>query len=355
MTDSFLLQQILDALRAGGIEVYQFLLGKALGAFFPAFFIAGAMATLVSKQALVRYLSPRYGKVRSYFFATVSGSFLTVCSCSVLPLFTAFVEGGVATGPAFTFLAATPAINPISIFFAYTLIGPEFAFGMIVVTMFMSVVVGLILHRFHPWEEEDIQEPKVLSLFRKKRRPIHTVALFFVLTVMVFILPLEGIHWGFKLAWVLGGIVGVRFLVKRYFEPEDVEAWIDKSLDLMRKILPMIFLGIFVTGILRHTIDPEGAIAQRMEDPSFLTCLICATFASAGYMGSIVCVTFVKCLLDLGLAKGAAMAILITGPGVSMATVFTISRYVGARRAWAFLVLVTVVSAFAGWVFGRLV
>src|SRR3989339_1385404 len=53
----------------------------------PAFFIAGAIAVFVSQASVMKYLGARANKVLSYGVASVSGSILAVCSCTVLPLF----------------------------------------------------------------------------------------------------------------------------------------------------------------------------------------------------------------------------------------------------------------------------
>ena len=53
----------------------------------PAFFIAGAISVFVSQAAVMKYLGAGAKKVMSYGVASVSGTILAVCSCTVLPLF----------------------------------------------------------------------------------------------------------------------------------------------------------------------------------------------------------------------------------------------------------------------------
>jgi uncharacterized membrane protein YraQ (UPF0718 family) len=60
----------------------------------PAFFIAGAIAVFVSQDAVMRYLGPQANKVLAYGVASVSGSILAVCSCTVLPLFAGIYRMG---------------------------------------------------------------------------------------------------------------------------------------------------------------------------------------------------------------------------------------------------------------------
>ena len=49
----------------------------------PAFFIAGAVAVFVSQAAVMKYLGAGANKLLSYGVASVSGSVLAVCSCTV--------------------------------------------------------------------------------------------------------------------------------------------------------------------------------------------------------------------------------------------------------------------------------
>jgi uncharacterized membrane protein YraQ (UPF0718 family) len=89
-----------------------------------------------------------------------------------------------------------------------------------------------------------------------------------------------------------------------------------------------------------------------MQDGGFWTCLACSCFAGVSYMGSILCVSFVKGLLDLGLHDGAAMAILISGPGVSLASLFGVAKSVGKVRSTAYFLLVMWFGAVGGFLFG---
>src|SRR5512137_1283292 len=51
----------------------------------PAFFIAGAIGVFVSQNAVMKYFGPKAHKALSYGVASVSGTILAVCSCTVLP------------------------------------------------------------------------------------------------------------------------------------------------------------------------------------------------------------------------------------------------------------------------------
>lgn len=59
----------------------------------PAFFIAGAIAVFVSQASVMKYLGARANKALAYAVASVSGTILAVCSCTVLPLLLGSTNG----------------------------------------------------------------------------------------------------------------------------------------------------------------------------------------------------------------------------------------------------------------------
>lgn len=81
----------------------------------PAFYIAGAIAAFVSQGSVMRYLGAGAHKVAAYGVASVSGTILAVCSCTVLPLFAGIYRMGAGLGPAVAFLYSGPAINVLAI------------------------------------------------------------------------------------------------------------------------------------------------------------------------------------------------------------------------------------------------
>ena len=74
----------------------------------PAFFIAGAISVFVSQGAVIKYFGAEAKKVVAYGVASVSGTVLAACSCTILPLFAGIYRCGAGLGPATTFLYAGP-------------------------------------------------------------------------------------------------------------------------------------------------------------------------------------------------------------------------------------------------------
>src|SRR4030043_458123 len=89
----------------------------------PAFFIAGAIAAFVNQASVMKYFGAKANKALSYSVASVSGTILAVCSCTVLPLFAGIYRMGAGIGPASAFLYSGPAINVLAIILSARVLG----------------------------------------------------------------------------------------------------------------------------------------------------------------------------------------------------------------------------------------
>lgn len=121
----------------------------------PAFFIAGAIGVFVSQASVMKYLGPKAGKVMAYGVASVSGTILAVCSCTVLPLFAGIYRMGAGLGPACAFLYSGPAINVLAIVMTSRVLGMELGVARAVGAILFSIVVGISMHLIFRKEEEE--------------------------------------------------------------------------------------------------------------------------------------------------------------------------------------------------------
>jgi uncharacterized protein len=108
----------------------------------PAFFIAGAIAVFVSQNAVMKYLGPTAPKPLAYGVASVSGTILAVCSCTILPLFAGIWRMGAGLGPATAFLYSGPAINVLAIVLTAAVLGPSLGIARAVGAIAFSIVIG---------------------------------------------------------------------------------------------------------------------------------------------------------------------------------------------------------------------
>src|SRR3972149_1601316 len=120
----------------------------------PAMFIAGAIASFLSKEAVLRHLGPKANKVEAYSVASISGTVLAFCSCSVLPMFAGIYRVGAGLGPAAAFLYSGPAINVMAIFLTARVLGFDLGIARIIGSVVFAVVIGLIMALIFRKDEE---------------------------------------------------------------------------------------------------------------------------------------------------------------------------------------------------------
>jgi uncharacterized membrane protein YraQ (UPF0718 family) len=196
----------------------------------PAFFIAGAIGVFVSQDAVMKYFGPKANKVLSYGVASVSGTILAVCSCTVLPLFGGIYMRGAGLGPAIAFLYSGPAINVLAIVLTARVLGWKLGVARAAGAIVFSVVIGLLMHLLFLKEERAKAAQLQDSSFGQggaPARPLRQVALYFAGMVGVLVFanwarPLEtsGVwHMVFEIKWQIAAAFGVllAFCLWKYF------------------------------------------------------------------------------------------------------------------------------------------
>ncbi len=154
----------------------------------PAMFIAGAIGTFFSKEAVLRHLGPKANKAEAYGVASVSGTVLAVCSCSVLPMFAGIYRVGAGLGPAAAFLYAGPAINVMAIFLTARVLGYDLGIARVIGAIVFAVVIGLIMAVMFRKDEED-RTAAVMQLPDPPpaKRRLWQTSLFFVFMIVFLV------------------------------------------------------------------------------------------------------------------------------------------------------------------------
>lgn len=146
----------------------------------PAMFIAGGIAAFLSKEGVLRHLGPGASKVEAYGVASVSGTVLAVCSCSVLPMFAGIYRVGAGLGPAAAFLYSGPAINVMAIFLTARVLGFDLGIGRVVGSIGFAIIIGLLMAAIFR-EDEQARQKATLQLPEPppaRRRLWQTAVLF---------------------------------------------------------------------------------------------------------------------------------------------------------------------------------
>ncbi len=150
---------------AGNLAAY--LAAHVLLCLVPAFFIAGAMAALIPKASITRWLGRSTSAHVSYPAAAAAGSLLAVCSCTIVPLFAGIYKKGAGLGPAITFLFFAPAGNIMALAYTGSILGAEFAAARLLLCLLFGIGIGLLMALLF-WRDDASHDAQTDALFAEQ-------------------------------------------------------------------------------------------------------------------------------------------------------------------------------------------
>ncbi|MFA4991414.1 MAG: permease [Candidatus Omnitrophota bacterium] len=338
----------------------------------PAFFIAGAISVFVSQASVMKYFGAKANKFLSYSVASVSGTILAVCSCTVLPLFSGIYKRGAGLGPAIAFLYSGPAINVLAIILTARILGWQLGLARAIGAVLFSVVIGILMHLIFLKEERarhasgDLQFGEV-----KIARPLWKDIIYFFSMVAVLVFanwgkPLEGDTgiWSLIYAykwWITGlFLVILAYSLFSWFKKDELKDWTRAAWGFALQILPLLLGGVLVSGFLLGRVGHEGIIPSR-----FVEALVGGNSLRANFFSSIVAafmyfatlteVPILQGLIGSGMGKGPALALLLAGPALSLPSMLVIRGVIGTKKTTVYVCLVVIMATISGMIFGVIV
>ena len=362
-----------ELLLSGWDALTEYLSAHVLTCLIPAFFIAGAIAVFVSQTAVIRYFGPHAKRWIAYTVASLSGAILAVCSCTILPLFAGIRQRGAGLGPAITFLYSGPAINVLAILYSAQLLGVDLGIARAVAAIVFSVVIGIIMALLFRRAEEKLyseNEDWAYGSGDDGSHPMRQIIPYFAamvvflvaassIALVVNVMQSEPGRWAlvFEGNPVPAGIalvflVAIIVMVVRWYSGHEVSQWMTETWSLIKKIVPILLLGVFIAGIIKALL-PEAVVQRWVGGNSLQHNLLASLFGALMYFSTLTEVPIVRALMDLGMGKGPALTLLLAGPSLSLPNMIVIGRVMGAKRTAAYVVLVIVLSTLVGMIFGQ--
>ena len=265
-----------------------------------AFLIAGAVQVFIPKELVAKHLGRR--SLKAYFVAAFGGPLLSVCSCSIIPLFAAIKKKGAGLGPAITFLLATPAINPVAIILTFSLISWQFVIGRIILALSAAIITGVIIERI--WDKQELDGNSELKV-EYQEKPLNL--------------------------------------------KEDLKEWLVNVWDSVKKILPLVLLGIFIIGIIKIFLTPE--VISKYLGQGFWQIALASIMGVVMYTPTLVEIPFVRELLVLGMGTGPALAFLLTGPALSLPSMLGVSRVIKWKIVLSYALTMWILGIIGGLIF----
>jgi uncharacterized membrane protein YraQ (UPF0718 family) len=360
-------------IRQSGLEAFMMLQEYArehvLTCLIPAFFIAGAIAVFVSQASVLKYFGATAKKILSYSVASVSGTVLAVCSCTVLPLFAGIYTRGAGIGPATAFLYSGPAINVLAIVLTARILGWQLGLARAVGAVLFAILTGLLMAFFFRKDDAARTAGQVyLPDEEEKGRTLTQEALFMLTLVLILIFaafakPAEGSTgvWPtiFTLKWTItaGLLIVLILMLKNWFSKEECTNWVQSTWGFMKQIFPLLGAGVLVAGFMLgrpgHTaLIPEHYIQSLVGGNSLWANLFASVSGALMYFATLTEVPILQGLIGAGMGKGPALSLLLAGPALSLPNMLVIGGVMGVKKTVAFCGIIVVLSTIAGMGYG---
>jgi hypothetical protein len=363
--------KILNALMESLLMAQDYARQHVLLCLIPAFFIAGAIANFISQENVIKYFGAGANKFLSYTVASVSGTILAVCSCTVLPLFAGIYKRGAGIGPATAFLYSGPAINVLAIILTARVLGFELGVARAIGAIIFSIVIGLSMHFiFHEDEKKkNLNASKNLTMGKVEQedRPLWQTTFYF--TIMVGILIFA--NWGkddsikiwqviYNSKWYITSILLtiLFWMLVKWFNKEERAQWVSSSWSFAQQILPLLLGGVLVAGFLlgrpgSEALIPKIWISNLVGGNSLWSNLFASVVGAFMYFATLTEIPILQGLLGAGMGKGPALALLLAGPALSLPNMLVIRSIMGTKKTLVFISLVVVMATFSGMLFGH--
>ena len=359
--------------RQAGLEAFLMLQDYArlhvLTCLIPAFFIAGAISVFVSQASVLKYFGAQANKILSYSVASVSGTILAVCSCTVLPLFAGIYTRGAGIGPATAFLYSGPAINVLAIILTGRVLGWELGVARAVGAVSFAVITGLLMALIFRKDDADrTNGPFVLPEEEGRQRRLWQDAVYMLTMVLILIFaawakpaPDATGLWPliFSVKWyiVIALFIILGIILKSWFRKEELKSWVDATWWFMKQIMPLLLGGVLVAGFLLGrpgypALIPESYIQALVGGNSLWANLFASVAGAFMYFATLTEVPILQGLLGTGMGQGPALALLLAGPALSLPSMIVIGSVMGVKKTFVFCTIIILLSTAAGMIFG---
>jgi len=363
-------------IRQSGLEAFMMLQEYArehvLTCLIPAFFIAGAIAVFVSQASVLKYFGAKANKILSYSVASVSGTILAVCSCTVLPLFAGIYTRGAGIGPASAFLYSGPAINVLAISLTAKILGWQLGLARAVGAVFFAIITGLLMALIFRRDDASRTQGQIyVPESDGKERTLLQDSLYILTMVLILVFaafskPSHGSTglWPviFAAKWYItvSLLIILGFMLKAWFTKDECKDWVESSWGFMKQIFPLLGGGVLVAGFMlgrpgHPALIPDQWVQSLLGGNSLWANLIASLSGALMYFATLTEVPILQGLLGAGMGKGPALALLLAGPALSLPNMLVIGSVMGVKKTATFCGIIVIMSTVAGMLYGYMV
>jgi len=340
----------LESIIQGFLLLQEYVRHHALTCLIPAFFIAGGLTVFLRKESVYRLLGYAAKKYISYPIASLSGAILTACSCTILPLFAGIYQSGAGIGPAIAFLFTGPAINVTAIFLTAGILGWEISIARIIASFIVAIVIGFIMTALFRKQEAERSQTIWSSDSGEGYSPFLIIG-FFISFIAILILNSLRIPVYIKYAASGISLIIILAIVFLKFDREDNENWIFQTWGFTKQILPLLFIGVFIAGII-SVVLPENLVTGLVGGNTLKGNFVASIFGAFMYFATLTEIPIIQKLMGLGMGKGPALSLFLAGYTLSFPNMIALIKIMGKEKASVYFILVIIFSSLSGLIYG---
>ncbi|MCS7313923.1 MAG: permease [Bryobacterales bacterium] len=321
----------------------------------PAFLLAGGIVAFVRREMILEHLGEQASKWKSFPLAAGASFFVAACSCTVIPVASGLYYGGAGIGAAFIVLWVAPATNVLALVYTGSVLGAAMVVSRIAAALLVALAVGAVMSAAF---RQEASQPGAAAAQSAGGPVIARERMVLLGLVLVSLLAPNyvvrtGAYLYKVLVWAaLMAVVAVYAL--RTTPRAEIGAWLRETWWFVRIIFPLLLAGVFVVGVIGRLLPAEW-IRVWLGGGSLRASFLATLIGAVSYFATMTEAPFVDTLMKLGMGPGPALALLLTGPGLSLPNWLAIARVFGMRKAAVYVGTILVLGTVVGWFFGNFV
>jgi uncharacterized membrane protein YraQ (UPF0718 family) len=211
-----------------------------------------------------------------------------------------------------------------------------------------SAIRGVVLQEMH--DEVMIQVQESTGTIRAGDRltlPKSEIAK--IVEAKSWVIDVHHIRW-----WLAGLCAAfLAWMTWRWVERDEFKQWMHNTWDFAKLLIPLLFGGVFVVGFISALL-PDRQIGMLVGDNSLQATFVASLVGALFYFATLTEVPITQALMEHGMAKGPALALLLAGPALSLPNMLVLIKVMGAKKTLAFCSLIVVAATIVGMIFGMM-
>ena len=286
---------------------------KILILLFCIVFLMGIVNAYFPIEKLKNYLNKKKFYGLDYFFASIFGAITPFCSCSSVPLFIGFVQGGIPLGVTFSFLITSPLVNEVAIALFLGMFGVKATLIYVLSGIVLGTIGGWLLgklkleHLLSDWVKKILENKMQQGAYEEKKRTFYQRV------------------------------------------PEiNRAAW-----DIVKNVLLYVIIGIAI-GAAMHGYVPENFFSQYLGGGQWWTVPLAVIVAVPMYANAAGIVPVIEVFVAKGIPLGTAIAFMMATVGLSIPEATLLKKVMSLKLIAIFFGIITLCIILSGYLFNIL-